>query len=253
MKFLIILILSLFLILSISKAQVVDVNIKEVTRVETTRLDYNSSIADGKPFKLNIELFNSGSIGYKNRVRLDIFDKDNLIFTGWSEENDFFPGNRKMYDLYWYPSDYKGKFKASIRIYYANEIDEIKKISLDVKPFKKSPESIFEIIDFKTYEDEIVLLLKANKTVENIIVVQSNYPTGWIFEQYKINKLGKGDIKIINLKYEPTLWKDSNVIINIFTEDGKYYTSKSFTLIREPTSWKYFYGIINDLRVFLKV
>jgi hypothetical protein len=252
MKFLIILIVSFFLILSISNSQLVGVNIKELIRVEATKIDYNSTINDGKPFKVNIELFNSGSTGYEARTKLDIFDKDNLIFSGWSYEKDFFPGNRKFYELYWYPANVSGKFKASIAIYFANEINKSKQINFEVKTTKKSPENIFEILNFRTYDDEVVFLLRANKTVENIIFVPSNYPSGWIFEQNKINKLGNGEIKIINLKYEPTLWKESDVTISIFTEDGKYYTSKSFTLKRETSFCRYIQGIINDFRVFFK-
>jgi len=252
MKFLLILIVLFFLIINISKSQVIDVNIKEVIEVEATRIDYNSTITDGKPFKVNIELFNPGSTGYNARIRLDIFDKDNLIFTGWSDEKQFFPGNRKIYDLYWYPSNVKGKFKASIEIYFANEINKIKPINFEVKPSEKLPENIFEIIDFRTYDDEVVFLVKTNKTVENIIFMPSNFPTGWIFEQAKINELENDSIKIINLKYEPSLWKENSITINIFTEDGKYYTSKSFTLKRENSFWKHIYGIINSLRVFFK-
>jgi hypothetical protein len=185
--------------LSVLKAQTIDVNIKEVTRVEATTLNYNSTISDGKPFKLNIELFNSGSTGYKARIRLDIFDKDNLIFTGWSDERQFFPGNRETYDLYWYPPNIKGKFKASIEVYFAHEINKIKQINFDVKSSSKSQENIFDILDFKTYDDEIVILVKSNKTVENIVFMPSNYVNNWIFEQKKINKLENGKLKIINL------------------------------------------------------
>ena len=119
MKFLFVLIVSFFLMFSLSKAQVVDVTIKEVVEINITNIDYNSTITDGKPFKVNIELFNPGSVGYTARIRLDIFDQDDLIFTGWSDEKHFFPGNRGVYDLYWYPSGLEGKFKASIRIYFA--------------------------------------------------------------------------------------------------------------------------------------
>jgi hypothetical protein len=235
------------------KAQTVDVNIKELTRVNATNINYNSSITDGKPLKLDIELFNSGSTGYKARIKFDIFDKDsNSIFTGWSDEKDFFPGYRKFYDLYWHPSNVKGKFKASIAVYFANEINKIKQINFEIKPSSKPPESIFEILDFRTYEDEVIFLVRTNKTVENVIFMPSNYPSGWVFEQNKIDKMENDNIKIIDLKYGPTLWKESDVTINIFTEDGKYYTSKSFSLKRETSFWKEFYGIVNTFRVLFK-
>jgi len=252
MKFFCVLIVSFFLILATSRAQEVDVNIKEVLEVKTTRIDYNSTITDGKTFQVNIELFNSGSVEYRARIRLDIFKQDNLIFTGWSDERHFFPGNQESYFLYWYPFNSEGKFKASIRIYFANEIIKIRPLEFEVKSTEKTPENVFEILDFRTYDEEVELLFKTNKTLENIVIIPVYYPTGWVFEQAKINKLESGEIKIVNLKYEPSLWKQSDVTINIFTEDGKYYASKSFTLKRETLFWTYFYRMINDLRIFFK-
>ena len=252
MKFLPILIVSFLLILSISRAQEVDVNIKEVIEVEATKVDYNSTVTDGKPFKVNTGLFNPGSIEYKARVRLDIFDQDKLVFTGWSDERHFFPGNQKIYDLYWYPLNSEGNFKASIRIYYANEIKKIKPIKFEVIPIKQTPENVFEILDFRTYDEEVEFLLKTNKTLGNIVIVPSYYPISWVFEQDKIGELESGSIKIVNLKYEPSLWKESDVTVSIFTEDGEYYTSQSFSLKRETFFWKHIYRIINGLRVFFK-
>ncbi len=252
MKFLLILLFSFLLMFNISKSQSVDINIKEVTRFETEKINYNSTITDGKPFKINLELLNSGSVGYKARIRLDIFDKNNLIFTGWSDEKQLFPGDLKTYDLYWYSLNVKGRFKALAKIYFANNITKIKEINFEVKPSSKSNENIFEIFNFRTYEDEVIFLAKSNKTVENIIFMPSNYPSDWIFEQNNVDKFENGDIKVIHIKYEPSLWRQSDVKINIFTEDGKYYTSKTFTLTKENSFWKHINGIINDLRVFLK-
>ncbi len=252
MKFLFVLLVSFFLILSVSKAQMVDVNIKEIIEVEATRIDYNSTITDGKPFKVDIELFNSGSVEYKTRIRLDILDQDNLIFTGWSDERYFSPGNQKIYNLYWYPLNVEGEFKASVRIYYANEIKKTRPIKFEIKPGEKTPENVFEILDFRTYDDEIEFLVKSNTTTENIVFIPSDYPATWIFEQTKINKLDNDNIEIINLKYEPSLWKRTNMTINIFTEDGNYYSSESFALERETFFWRYVYKMIYGLRVFFK-
>jgi hypothetical protein len=251
MKFLFALSISFILILGISCAQVVDISIAEVIEIEIKDIDYSSTITDGKPFNVKVELYNSGSIGYKARIRLDIFDHDDLVFTGWGDEKHFVPGNQKIYDLYWYPSDLEGEFKTSIWVYYANEIKKIKPIKFQVKPTEETPGDILRILNFRTYDEEIEFLLKGNKSLENIIIVPSNYPTGWIFEQTKIDKLESGSIEIVNLKYEPSLWKSSDVTINVFTEDGKYYTSKSFSLERETNFWMNFYKMINTLRTLI--
>lgn len=252
MKFLLFLMISLFLILSLSKAQVVDINIKEIVKADTINIDYNSTLTDGRPFKVNMELFNSGSVGYNGRIRLDIFYGDDLVFTGWSHEKYFFPGNQEVYNLYWHPSDVEGKFKASIRIYHGNEIKKIKPIKFEIKPTEKTPEDIFEILDFRTYDEEVKLLIKTNKTFENVVIVPSDYPNDWIFEQTKIDKLESGNVKIISLRFQPSLWKEDDVTIHVFTEDGEYHTIRSFELKKETTFWKYYYKIIHDLRVLFK-
>jgi len=227
------------------------VDIKEVVDVEATTIDFDPTIQDGKPFKVKVELQNTGSIGYKARVRLDILDQDNLIFTGWGDEKYFFPGNQKIYDLYWYPLNIEGELKALIIIYYANEMKKVKLVKFEVEASEKSPENIFEILDFRTYDDEVEFLLKTNKTVENVIIIPFGYPTGWIFEQVKVDELESGSVKIVNLKYDPSLWKETSVMFNMISEDGKYHASESFTMKRENSFWSNVYKIIHNLRVIL--
>ena len=86
-----------------------------------------------------------------------------------------------------------------------------------------------------------------------MIIIPSGYPTGWILEQVKIDELDSGDVRIVNLKYEPSLWKETNVMINIISEDGKYHASELFRMKKETAFWKNVYKVINNLRVLLKI
>jgi hypothetical protein len=212
----------------IVKAQEVKVGVLEVLEVEPLNLKYNSLIENGEPLKVSFELFNSGSAGYKARVRLDIFNKNNLLQSSWSNEEDFVPGATHHFDIY-YPVNIIGNFKAELKIYFANEIKELKSFNFQVKKITLH-ENPFYIENFNTYEKEIEFNIISNKTLDKILIIPTNCPIGWVCEQTKIEKIKENELSKITLYYEPSLWKESDIAINVLTEDGKYITIKSFTL-----------------------
>lgn len=237
------------LLFNIASAQKIAVNIGEVLGAETSGFDYDSLINKGI-FKVSFQLYNTGSVGYKARARLDVFNGSKLIFTGWSEEKSFIPSDRKIFTLYWYPTE-KGEYSAEIKIYYANEIKTVKKIKLEVKNVT-SQSDIFEIKNLKTFSDELRFDLESKKSLKDVIIIPSDYPLGWMFEEKKINNLIKDETKEVSIKYEPSLWKNTTLTLNVITPDGKYVASKSFMLERVSfleeffhqffkLLWKFFY------------
>ena len=245
MKFFLIIVLTLFLLMfSLSLAQKITVKIGEVLSIEASDFEYDSLIDKGI-FKVSFELYNTGSTGYKARARLDVFNGSKLIFSGWSEEKSFTPSTRKSFTLYWCPSK-KGKFNAEIRIYYANEIKTVKKIKFEVK--NVTPYSdVFEIKNLKTFSDEIRFALRSKKSLKDVLVIPSDYPLGWIFEQKKIDDLIKNEEKEVSIKYEPSLWKNTTLTLNVLTSDGKYLTSKSFKLERVSFLEEFFHRLFKLL------
>ena len=107
----------------------------------------------------------------------------------------------------------------------------MKKIKLEVENITPQSE-IFEIQNLKTYSDEIRFDLKSRKTLKDVLIIPSNYPLGWIFEEKKINELTKNELKEVSIKYKPSLWRNTTLTLNVITSDGKCVTSKSFTLKR---------------------
>jgi len=213
-------------------AQNLGVNVTEILTAEAINVNYDSIVEDGKVFKTSFELFNSGSIGYKARVRLDVFNDKNLVYTGWSDEKSLPPGIRVFFRVYWYPSNSTGNFTGRLMIYYANEIEKMDTIEFEVKGIS-IPEKSIEIVDFKTYDEEVEIALKSDQSLNNVVVIPSGYPLGWVFEQTMIEKLEKNKVKRIGLVYKPSLWKPTLIKLDVITEDGKYYTSESFLLERE--------------------
>lgn len=239
----------LFLFLSIVTAQVIHVDIVETLNVTISAISY-PKITNGA-FKITTEIFNTGSVGYRARVRLDVFDQHNLLYRGWSSETSLSPGARTSSNIYWYEPNRTGNFKGRLRIYYANEINETE-INFEVRDLPTT-QDIFEISDFRTYDDYIKFSLKSPQTVKNIIAFVSDYPIGWIFEQTKIEKLEQNDKISVSIPYQPSLWVPSEITLSIVTEDGKYYSSKSFNLAKEEGFLKYINYLVDAIRVFFNI
>jgi len=248
-KILFMLFILLLIIFSVS-AQVIKIEVAEVLSGNITSLVYNPSI-DTNIFKITTEFFNTGSIGYKARARLDVFSQSGLLYTGWSKEASLVPGIKSSFNIYWFEPNITGNFSGRIRIYYANEIKELE-IKFEIKNFTIS-QDIFEISDLRTYDNYVKFSLRSSQTVNSVIAFPSKYPLGWIFEQTKIEKLNQNDKISVSLPYQPSLWTPSEVTIAVVTEDGKYYSSKTFILVKEEGLLKYVHYLTDGLRVLLNI
>jgi len=251
MKYILLFGIVLILMFSIINAQVIKIGVKETIDKEIGPISYNQSVIDG-PFKVSFELFNTGSTGYKTRVRLDVFKENSLVFNGWSKEYSLNPGVRSNFEIYWYPLNLTGDFTGRMRVYYANEIEDLDPIEFEIKN-EIVPEDVIKITDFRTFEEEVVFEISSSQNLDNVIIIPSNYPLGWIFELKKIGKLNRIERKDVELHYEPTLWKSSDVTINVITEDGKYYTSESFTLERAGLLRQFLYDFSKLLSRYLSI
>lgn len=195
--------------------------------------------------KSSIEFYNTGSVPYKARARLDILNESELIFSGWSSEEELMPGERKNFEIYWLSDSEAKNLTARIRVYFGNEVlEENRSLSID---YVRSYEDIFQIKNFRTYDNYVRFEIRANQTLENIIVVPSDYIHGWIFEQVKIKTLTSNKNTEVKISYIPTIWREDKVRINVFTEDGKYYSSKNFELKKEKGLLKYLHIIYDRL------
>lgn len=240
-------ILALILILPLAIAGLIEIEVKMKLTGKATVISierFNNVV------KLNLEFYNTGSVPYKARARLDILNESNLIFSGWSSEKELMPGERKNFEIYWISSSEAKNLTARIRVYFGNEIlEENRSFSID---YVRSSEDIFKIKNFRTYDSYIRFEIKANKTLENVLVVPSDYVHGWIFEQAKINLTANKNTEL-KIPYIPTVWREGSVRINVFTEDGKYYSSQTFELKKEKGLIKYFYMLYDKLSLFFNL
>lgn len=241
---LIFMLLAFLLVFSASKAQEIRVGVKEVLKINSTAFNYTktSYVFCGKQ-----EVFNSGSLGYKARARIDIFNDSETVFTGWSEEKTLAPGMRDILEVCWFEPNASGKFLGRLRVYYANEI--LEKEGFEFNKIKRSSEDIFLIEDFRTYDNHVRFSIKPLKTVESVIVFPSDYPSSWVFEQKKIDKIEKNDRISVELPYKADFWFNHSVKINVVAENGSYYSSKTFGLKKEEGIMKYINMLIDRIKV----
>jgi hypothetical protein len=243
--FIIIFIVSSLMFVNCVHSSAVEVDISKNLKgnISSFSYDYRLNI-----IKFDVEFYNTGTIGYKSRIRIDVFNGTNNIFTGWGKENVLMPGDRKNSEIYWYFNS-TGNFTVRIRAYYANEI--VEKAFPVEKNTSSESSNIFEIKDFRVYDDFAVLDVSAKKDAKNIIVMPSDFPAGWIFEQGKINLIKKDNKKTITIQYLPDVWSEKDMKLEITSDDGIYYTENMVKLKEEYGISRLFHSIIDKIKLAL--
>lgn len=196
---------------------------------------------------LSVEFYNSGSIGYKATARLDIFNGSKSIFTYWTDSREMVPGKKEYFDLYGYvPSS--GNYSKRLRIYFANEVLEkwysasqwtVSKregIFTAKNPFSGT-ESGNEYLEFD---------LSSNQSIENVLILPSNYPRGWIFPGTKAG-LEANTTYRQRLLFEPDMPSPGNISIIVVSSDGKYSNEYSFSLNNEGSMFSGFISFLVSL------
>jgi len=206
----------LVLFLPLVSATVIDVTVSDFINADAIGLKYEN--ISQRPIKVSFEAFNSGSVGCKSMIRMDI-NRNSYTFTAWSKHFAFQPNDRESIELYWFPYNLTGSFFGRIWYYCANEIKEISNFSIEVKYYISKEPSI-EIISPKIFEKKIAFNLRSNST-EEVIVIPSDYPKGWILEQKKLH-LEKGKMKYVELDYSKDMWKSGKLTIIAVSEKGEY-------------------------------
>jgi hypothetical protein len=224
----------------------IEVNINEVIQgnVVSFLSDTNSNV-----IKFTSEFYNSGSIPYKARAKIEVYNDSQLIFTGWSEEKPLISGDRKNFVIYWYNNS-TGNYSCKLRMYFGNEILDHEKIEVEIKN-SSIPEDVFEIKNFRTYNNFVIFDLKSKKDVNNVILMPYRYQKSWIFEQSKINFLEKNNEKLVVLNYYPTLWTESHLTLFIVSNDGKYVTQQILPLEKESGLRWFIHYIIDNIKILL--
>lgn len=236
-------ILSFLLIIQIANCAMIEVKIPQDLKGNISSYSFNYSLDLSK---FQVEFYNTGSIAYKSRIRMNIFNDSQWLFTGWSEEKTLMPGDRKYFEIYWYTNS-TGNFTVNLRPYFANEILE-KQFTFE-KNTSYLPEDIFDIENFRTYNDYVIFDVKSKKDATNVIIMPHDFPLGWVFEQKKIDIINKGVEKTVVIKYQSAVWTLGKIAILVASDEGKYYTEKTFELKKETGVEWFVHYIIDTIKI----
>ncbi|MCX6815497.1 MAG: hypothetical protein NT120_01425 [Candidatus Aenigmarchaeota archaeon] len=204
----------------------IDLSINKVFVIETKYLTYNDSFGT-KWF--SGEILNSGSIPYSVQARVDIFDGNDSVFTGWSTKRGLMPGSNFPFLIYWSPEK-EGSYSARLRIYHGGEVKES---FLNITAAKANAEDAFEIKEVRVFNNYIMVGISSKKDIEELVIIPSNYSQGWAFTEGVIKDVKKGITYYSVIEYEPSVWFPQTIQLSAVSRDGNYASSKSVYLERE--------------------
>jgi len=199
---------------------------------------YNFSYSINDSYqKFTTTIYNTGSIGCLTRIRFDIFNSSNdaLMYSAWSDEKAIEPGGFDNFESYWYPYNITGDFYSKMRIYQCNDIfvgpasnfSINNPVTNQTKKIDILDDKIMEIKNIENTENKLVLEIKAERDIKNMIINPAQYYPGWIFENKKIN-IKKGKTEIVSINYVPSIWRENKIIFHFFDEENNYFSRKEF-------------------------
>lgn len=209
-------------------ASTVDVSISEELQVKIRVLNFT---ANNGVIKSKVELFNTGSVDYGGRVRIDIIKGDSVVYTTWSDEKLLFPSDKKIFDLVGYLPE-EGDYKAVVKVYYGPEKMEQRDIKFK-NSFSTEAKDSFYIERIRADDNFVKFDVKAIQNISEVFVTIYQYPKSWIVETQNIGSAVEGKRIPVKIKYYPSLWEGKNVSIQIFSGDGEHYSVRKITLSRE--------------------
>ena len=225
------------LLTSLAYSASVEIEVSEVLEGKLIAVSYDNTT---NLINISTEFYNTGSIPYNARVETQILKDDEIVFSGWSQEKEFMPGDKHSFYNYWY-ADSPGDYSLKLKIYFGNEIKEYKKVDFIVSKIKDS-EDIFEITKFRTYDDFVIFDIKSKENANNVVIIPSGYTTSWIFEQKVIEDLAANVSKTVLINYYPGPWMPSSLELSVISDKGKYYSADSLEMNKiEGLTGLYFY------------
>ncbi len=239
-----IIILSLILLPAVGA---LEVNV-DIIRILLGKVSVMTYHADSM-LKLTTEFFNPGSLGYKVRARLDVFNGSKALFTGWSSEKILKPGMHTSFEMFWAPN-INGNFTGRVRFYYGYETLES---NITFSLTKKECKDAFEVMNVRTYDDYMTFLLRSNQSVNNTVIIPSGYPATWIFEQVRLDKVD-GQITRVSVPFVADVWEQTSVVMIIATENGKYCAVRRLEMRKEERGLiMYINMLVDNIRVMLNI
>lgn len=246
---------SLGVFLSASPAAGLKVNVTVSPKIEANY--YLINMSSGPVQKTYVAWENSGSVGCSALPRIEFYNASHhLTYTAWAQRKSMWPGDRA--DWLFYSALPPGTYKAKVEVRYCRKDFEYGPYNLEVKDYKTPDEEVLDIVGSKTYENYVELTLRSNRTLKNLAVIPTEYPTAWVFASNEIKLLRKGEKRKVRLFYEPSIWEEREVEIKVVTMDGNYSTAEKVLLRRKTQGFidrllSYPFSLLKGIAEFLGI
>lgn len=180
--------------------------------------------------KFGLQWYNSQSANCKSRMEFRIYE-DEYVESVWSSSKEMLPGVSDYFEAYWLPAK-EGNYSVKIAIHHCQEIVESEPIDFFVESLPNSEDVI--TMEAKNLPDrKIEVILKSKRDVEDVVIVPSDYPIGWIFAGVKIGEIKEDVDAVAIVNYEPSVFRDESVTLQAVTLDGKYSSESVNFMVKE--------------------
>lgn len=220
----------------------VEVNVIELLNTDIKYID--CCMLNSNVMSASYDVFNTGSVAYAARIRLDIMDGAKKVTSIWSSESLLNPGERDTINMYWYEPEDK-TITANARLYRAYDIVDIGNITWVFNDASTSSDAI-DIEKIRVYDDKIKIKITAENDTEKIIIYPVKYTAGWLFEQNVIENVIAGKSRTIYMNYDAGVFHEAEITLVAVSEDGKFYGEKTF-LLKKETGIRKLIGMFMDL------
>ena len=238
-------ILSLLFILMLVPAAFstsVEVNVIELLNTDIKYID--CCMLNSNVMSASYDVFNSGSVAYAARIRLDIVDETKKVTSIWSSESLLNPGERDTINMYWYEPEDK-TITANARLYRAYDIVDLGNVTWFFDDASTSSGAI-DIEKIRVYDDRIKIKITAENDTGKIIVYPVKYTAGWLFEQNVIEDVIAEKSRTVYMDYDAGVFREAEITLVAVSEDGKFYGEKTF-LLKKESGIRKLIGMFMDL------
>ena len=238
------------MLLSVFSAYGTAINVNVGGILDTTSKEIDCCSLNNGVMTASYDVFNSGSIAYSARIRLDVSDENEEITSIWSKEYKLNPGQRDTIEIYWYEPLNTVRI-AKARLYRAYDILDIGNITwifndiYSPENFEKTSSAI-RFNNIQVYDDKIKFKITADNDVGKIIVYPIRYTKGWLFEQMVVENTIANKSKSAHINYDTGAFFEDEITLIAVSSDGKYYGEKTIVLKKE-TGLKKWINIFIDM------
>lgn len=182
-------------------------------------------------YNLSLELYNSGSIAYLAKTRLDMFENGKKIFTAWGDSRIMIPGIKEKIDLYGQVNT-SGNFTPRLRVYFANEL--LEKWYPAREFIVNERQDVFTFSGISAGKDYVEFDIIADRDMD-ILLLPDNYPPGWEFPFSEV-RLKANETIGNRMIFTPDVIKDTEITLIAVSKDGKFSGSQKIQISKDEGS-----------------